>query len=91
MPHRSPLFPYYPFHDSITDAELAEVLANTTPGYSILFALLEGSGLRIGEALALKKENLSPDCRLISVLHTLWILQETSPKTPNAVREVDIP
>jgi len=56
-----------------------------------LFALLAGSGLRIGEALALKAENLSPDCRVIRVRSTLWNGQEQPPKTPNAMREVDVP
>jgi integrase len=76
---------------TITEAELTDVLANTTPRYSILFALLAGSGLRIGEALALKTQNLSPDCRVIRVRATLWNGQEQPPKTPNAVREVDVP
>jgi integrase len=76
---------------TITEAELTDVLANTTPRYSILFALLAGSGLRIGEALALKTQNLSPDCRVIRVRATLWNGQEQPPKTPNAAREVDVP
>ena len=74
---------------TITEAALVEVLADTTPRYSILFALLAGTGLRIGEALALKTANLSPDCRVIRVRHTIWAGREQPPKTPNAVREVD--
>ena len=70
---------------------MTEVLADTSPRYSILFALLAGSGLRAGEALALKTENLSPDCRVIRVRSTLWNGHEQPPKTPNAVREVDVP
>ena len=76
---------------TITEAALVEVLADTTPRYSILFALLAGTGLRIGEALALKTANLSPDCRVIRVRHTIWAGREQPPKTPNAVREVDVP
>jgi integrase/recombinase XerD len=67
------------------------VLTDTSPRYSILFALLAGSGLRVGEALALKTENLPPDCRVIRVRSTLWAGHEQSPKTPNAIREVDVP
>lgn len=76
---------------TITEAELGEVLADTSSRYSILFALLAGTGLRVGEALALNTENLSPDCRVIRVRHTMWAGQEQPPKTPNAVREVDVP
>lgn len=76
---------------TITEAELSEVLAKTTPRYSILFALLAASGLRIGEALALKTSSLSPDCRVIRVRSTLWNLAEQPPKTPSAIREVDVP
>jgi integrase len=76
---------------TITEAALLEVLADTSPRYSILFALLAGSGLRVGEALAVKTENLSPDCRVIRVRSTLWNGQEQPPKTPNAIREVDVP
>jgi integrase len=50
-----------------------------------------GTGLRIGEALALKTDNLSPDCRVIHVRHTIWAGQEQPPKTSNAVLAVDVP
>jgi integrase len=46
--------------------------------------------LRIGEALGLKATDLSPDCRTLYVLRSIWHGQEQQPKTPNAVREVDI-
>jgi len=53
--------------------------------------LLAGTGLRIGEALALKPTDLSPDCRVLYVRRSIWRGKEQEPKTPNAVREVDIP
>jgi integrase len=40
---------------TVTEAELGEILASTNERYAILFALLAGSGLRIGEALGLKR------------------------------------
>jgi len=52
--------------------------------------LLAGTGLRIGEALGLKAEDLSDDCSVLSVQRSIWGGQEQSPKTPNAVRVVDI-
>jgi integrase len=57
----------------------------------MLFALLAGTGLRIGEALALRLTDFGPDCRLLYVRRSLWRKQEQEPKTSNAVRVVDIP
>jgi hypothetical protein len=41
--------------------------------------------------IALKTVNLSPYCRVIRVRSALWNGQEQSPKTPSAVREIDVP
>ena len=76
---------------SVTQAELGEILASTGKRWAVLFALLAGTGLRIGEALGLKPEDLSDDCSVLSVQRSIWGGQEQSPKTPNAVRVVDIP
>lgn len=75
---------------TITESELGEILASTKGRYAMLFALLAGSGLRIGEALGLKSIDLSPDCRVLHVQRSVWHGQEQQPKTPNAVREIDI-
>jgi integrase len=76
---------------SVTQAELREILASTSKRWAVLFALLAGTGLRIGEALGLKPEDLSNDCSVLHVQRSIWGGQEQSPKTPNAVRVVDIP
>ena len=76
---------------TVTETELGEVLASAKERYAIIFALLAGSGLRIGEALALKSADLSPDCRVLHVRHSIWHGKEQQPKTPNAVREIDLP
>jgi len=75
---------------SVTETELVEILASTKKRYAVLFALLAGTGLRIGEALGLKPTDLSPDCRVLHVRRSIWHGQEQLPKTPSAVREVDI-
>ena len=75
---------------TVTEAELREILANTKKRYAVLFALLAGTGLRIGEALGLKPTDLSPDCRVLCVRRSIWHGQEQEPKTPAALREVDI-
>jgi integrase len=75
---------------TVTEAELAEILTRTSKRWAVLFALLAGTGLRIGEALALKPTDLSPDYRVLHVRRSIWHGQEQAPKTPNAVRVVDI-
>src|SRR5262249_47418714 len=47
-------------------------------------------GLRIGEALALKHSDFSDGFRVLRVNRSLWKGKEQSPKTENAVREVDL-
>ena len=75
---------------SITGAELAEILSGTSRRWAVFFALLAGTGLRIGEALGLKTEDLSDDCSVLHVKRSIWHGREQAPKTPNAVRVVDI-
>ena len=69
----------------MTETKLGEVHASTKERYAIVFALLAGTGLRIGEALALKPADLSPDCRVLYVRRSIWHGKEQQPKTPNAV------
>jgi integrase len=58
----------------------------------VLFALLPGTGLRIGEALGLKLgERLSGDFSTIRVRQSVWRGSVQTPKTDNAVREIDLP
>jgi len=77
---------------TVVEAELREILANVQKRkYVVLFALLAGTGLRIGEALGLRPSDLGPDCRVLHVRRSLWRGQEQEPKTSNAVRVVDIP
>lgn len=76
---------------TVTEEEVSKILANALPRYAPFFALLAGTGLRIGEALALSRSDLSPDCRLLKVTHSIWHGKEQEPKTPAAVRVIDIP
>jgi integrase len=75
---------------TVTGAEVEQILANSKRRYAVLFALLAGTGLRIGEALGLKVADLSPDCRVLHVRRSIWDGKEQLPKTPNAIREVDV-
>ncbi|MFZ3277613.1 MAG: site-specific integrase [Candidatus Sulfotelmatobacter sp.] len=76
---------------SLTQTELGEILSSVKERYAVFFALLAGTGLRVGEGLALKPGDLSPDCRVLYVRRSIWAGKEQTPKTPNAIREVDIP
>lgn len=55
------------------------------------FAVLAGTGLRAGEIIGLKVEDISPDGRVISIRRAVWCGREQSAKTDNAVREIDVP
>ena len=76
---------------TLTAEEVLAIVSGVKGQYRILFALLAGTGLRIGEALALKTSDLTPDCRTINVQRSIWQGREQEPKTPNAVRTVDLP
>jgi integrase len=56
----------------------------------VLYALLAGSGLRIGEALGLEVKHLSEDCLTITIEQSCWEGDIQAPKTKNAYRQVDI-
>jgi integrase len=56
----------------------------------VLFALLAGSGLRIGEALGLEVKHLSNDYLTITVEQSCWEGDIQTPKTRNAYRQVDL-
>jgi integrase len=79
------------YRPTVNETEISEILHSAKRRYAVLFALLAGTGLRIGEALALKSTDLSPDCRILHVRRSIWRGQEQEPKTPNAVREIDLP
>lgn len=74
-----------------TAKEIETIIAASRNRYRVLYSLLAGSGLRIGEALALKiGEHISDDCSTIYVRQSLWRGKEQEPKTQAAVRDVDI-
>ena len=75
---------------TVTESELGEILTSAKGRYKMLFTLLAGTGLRIGEALALKKTDVSSDCRVLFVRRSIWHGKEQQPKTPSAIRDVDV-
>jgi integrase len=73
---------------SFTAAEIETILAKAKRQDRVLYALLAGSGLRIGEALALRVESVRDS--VITVRQSAWEGTVTDPKTANATREVDL-
>jgi integrase len=77
---------------SLAATEVDQILARAKGRYKVLFALLAGTGLRIGEALGLKLgDHLSGDFSTIRVRQSVWRGSVQTPKTDNAVREIDVP
>jgi len=75
---------------SVTEAEISGLLSSLKERYAVLAALVAGTGLRIGEALAVR-EDFDPDRRVLHVRRSVWHRREQMPKTPSAIRLVDIP
>jgi len=79
---------------TVSPAQLRAALADKA--YGLFYALLAGTGLRIGEALGLRYGSLSlrtawkPNDALVDVRTALWRNREGSPKTVAAVRQIDL-
>jgi integrase len=76
---------------SFTASEVEQILQRAKLRYRVLFALLAGTGLRIGEALGLRITDFKDDFSTLTVNQSVWRLQTQTPKTANALREVDLP
>jgi integrase len=69
---------------------MSSIVQNTTGQFRVLYALLAGSGLRIGEALGLEVENTSKDFRTLHIRQSVWEGVKQKPKTASAIRDVDL-
>jgi integrase len=76
---------------TINEAEISALLNGVKERYAVLVALVAGTGLRMGEALAGRTEDFEANCQVLHVRRSLWHRCEQAPKTPNAIRLVDIP
>ncbi len=76
---------------TITETEISALLKSVNERYAVLVALVAGTGLRIGEALALRTEDFDPDCHVLHLKRSVWHRCEQAPKTSNAIRLVDVP
>lgn len=75
---------------AFTAEATTKIVGAATGRNRMLFALLAGTGLRIGEALGLEIRHISDDCRTITIEQSVWNGQIQTPKTPNAYRQVDL-
>jgi len=76
---------------SFTVEQVTKIISSATGWHRTLYALLAGSGLRIGEALGLEiGKHLSADCSTVTVRQSVWNGSVQQPKTENAFREVDL-
>jgi len=72
---------------SLTETEVVEILASTSKRYASLFAVLAGTGLRIGEAQALKATDFTSDCRVLRVSRSVCMVRSKTLKhQPQSVR-----
>ena len=76
---------------TITQVEVSAILGMLKGRDAVLAALVAGTGLRIGEALAVRTDDFDPLCRVLQVRRSVWRRREQAPKTLNAIRPVDIP
>lgn len=75
---------------TFTSVEVSDIIRRAGGQLSVLYALLAGAGLRIGEALALQVEDVKDS--VIRIRHGLCKVTNKlqSPKTKNGLREVDL-
>ena len=73
-----------------TEEQLKKIILGAEGQYRVLFALLAGTGMRIGEASGLHVTDLDLDNCVIYVRRGVWNGRELPPKTRRGFREIDI-
>jgi integrase len=75
---------------SFEGSQIGTIVSKARGQYAVLYCLLGGSGLRIGEAVGLRVEHSLNDCATVSVVQSIWHGKLQAPKTQAAVRKVDL-
>lgn len=70
--------------------ELQRIITAAEGQHRVLFALLAGTGIRIGEASGLHVEDVDFSNCVITIRRNVWQGREQSPKTENAERVIDV-
>jgi integrase len=76
---------------TIHEEEIPGLLNSLKSRYAVLVALVAGTGLRIGEPLAVRTEDFDSACQVLHKRRSVWHRRQQAPKTLNAIRLVDIP
>jgi integrase len=84
------LFPRKWNHEFLDFPMVSAIVEKAAGQEQVLYALLAGTGLRVGEALGLEVRHVSADCRTITIEQSCWAGKLQSPKTKNAYRQVDL-
>jgi integrase len=70
---------------------VSAIISHADERQRVLYALLAGTGLRIGEALGLEvAKHISTDFRTLDVQQSVWRAAVQTPKTQSAVRKVHL-
>lgn len=82
---------------TFTAEQIAKTIVQAKPRYGVLYALLGGTGMRIGEALAIElgsqhpeSTTISADCKTIYIRKSVLGQTKQKPKTKESVRDVDV-
>jgi integrase len=73
-----------------TQDELRRIIEHSPTRYRTLFALLAGTGMRIGEAAGLHIEDVDLNQLVIHIRRAVWRGKEQTPKSENGHRDIDI-
>ncbi len=82
--------PTKPKQRYFTESQLKRIIEAAPGQYRVLFALLAGTGVRIGEAAGLHVEDVDLDDRLVHVRRSVFDGEEITPKTEAGIRDIDI-
>ena len=82
---------------TFTPEQVGKIISVAQGHYAVLYALLAGTGMRIGEALAIElgpqsdnATTISKDCQTIFVRKSVFGQTKQAPKTSAAIREIDV-
>jgi integrase len=73
-----------------TPEEMEQIVMACSGQWRVIFGLLAGTGLRAGEAFGLHVEDVDLNNNTVTVRRGSWHGKETTPKTENAYRTVNI-
>ena len=79
-----------PVQRYFTDEQITKIIEAAEGQYRTLFALLAGTGMRIGEAAGLYVTDVDLQNGVVSVRREVWNGIEQTPKSEAGIREIDI-